>query len=851
MFYLCRKNTMKKKIIFFLFITTICVYCFSQEDTIINREVIPIIILSDFDLESNTQSSDISGFLQSSADVYTRTAGYNFGRLRYKIRGYDNNNTTVLLNGIVVNNAETGRPYYSNWGGLNDATRYKDNTTNLAFSDYSFGSIAGVTNIKLRPSQFKKQTSISYAFTNQSYQHRVMASYNSGMLLNNWAFSASFSTRLSPKETPLGFIEGGFYESYSYYLSAEKKINNYHTLVLTGFASPTRIGKSSNAIQEAYDLTGNNYYNPSWGYQNNGKDIRNAKISNTNQPRFLLSHYWIINEKSKITTTASFLFGRNGQTALNWYDVADPRPDYYRCYPSYYNNDDFMFAYLTEMWKNDKFRQLDWDSFYFANSKNLYTITNESGSNQDITGNRAKYIVEEYRSDEKRGDINSLYSNQLTDNLKLVSGLNVMISKTHNFKVLNDLLGADFWLDIDRFAERDTADNNFIQNDIEHPNRAVKKGDTFGYDYISNINKGDIFGQLEGKYKRFDFFAGINLSYTNFWRYSSMTNGKFPDHSGGSSPKQNFFNYAAKAGLTFKISGHHYLLFNAAYLTRAPFFSDAYVSPITRDFLISDIIGKPLENEKIVAGDLNYNIIYKTFTISVTGYYTEFINAIQNNNFYHDELRTFVNYIMTNINKRHFGAEFGIALNLIPNITITAASGYGKYLYSSRPSVTIAQDNSSEILATNRTVYIKNYHIGNTPEFAANIGIKYSNPHNWNIGIEANYFDEIYATINPERRTEEAVANFYKDDTQISEILNQTKIKGGFVFNIYGGKSWLIQKKYNIGFRVTVDNVLNNKKLITSAYEQFRCDYTNVNKFPMKYSYMHGTIFFANIFFRF
>ena len=77
--------------------------------------VIPVITLTDTELEGDSQAQDISGLLQSSQDVFTNTAGYTFGQARFRIRGYDNQNSTVLMNGIYVNDAETGRAYYSNW----------------------------------------------------------------------------------------------------------------------------------------------------------------------------------------------------------------------------------------------------------------------------------------------------------------------------------------------------------------------------------------------------------------------------------------------------------------------------------------------------------------------------------------------------------------------------------------------------------------------------------------------------------------------------------------------------------------------------------------------------------------
>lgn len=833
---------MKRRILF-LFAVIFSYAAIGQviDSSRISNPSIPVITLTDTEIESDNQAQDISGLLQSSQDIFVNTAGYTFGQARFRIRGYDNQNTTVLMNGIYVNDAETGRAYYSNWGGLNDATRNKVNTSGLSFSDYTFGGLGGVTNIITRASEFRPGSSVSYSLANKNYRNRVMVTHSTGMMDNGWAFTFSASSRWANE----GYVKGTFYEAYAYFLAAEKKINDKHSLNLTLFGSPTRSGRSGVATLETYDLSGDHYYNPNWGYQNGV--MRNARVGTYHQPRGILSHYWNISEGMKLTTSVSYMFGRGGTTALNWYDAADPRPDYYRNFPSYYEEGEYNYDYLSTMWQTDeKFRQLNWDEFYDANRKNLFTIVNESGiTGNNVTGNRAKFMVEERRNDINRFDFSSIFSKELSEKVKFIGGVTYMSHKTHNFKVVSDLLGADWWLDIDQFAERDFDDDYIIQNDLETPNKAVEEGDIFGYNYTSNINKTDVFGQVECKLAKIDAFASADLSYSEFWRTGNMRNGKFPLNSLGNSVKNQFFNYAVKAGLNYKITGRNFVLVNATYMTRAPYFRDAFISIRTRDNVIDNLV-----SETIYSGDISYHYRAPRFQAKITGYYTEFINGIENNSFYHDELRTFVNYIMTDVDKLHYGGEFGAEAKITSTITLNASAGYGKYLYNSRPTVMIAQDNSSEVLAENRIAYLQNYHLGGMPELAVSVGGKYNAPKYWFIGVNANYFGESYVTLNPERRTAEALDIYVTDDHQVEEILHQDKMDPGFTFDIWGGKSWKI-KKYTAGFNLSINNILNNTDLITNGFEQFRFDKTDINKFQNKYYYMYGRSYFLNVYFRF
>ncbi len=836
-------NQMRKTIITLIMLSISLVGLSQVEDSlIINAPVVPTIILGESDFETDNQSHDISGLLSASKDIFVNTAGYTFGQARFRTRGYDSRETQVLMNGLRLNDAETGRPYWGNWGGLNDVTRSKVNTYGLLFSDYSYGGIGGITNIQTRASEIIPGTSISYSLSNKSYAHRMMVSHSTGLMENGWAFSASASTRLAQE----GYITGTSYEAYSYFFSAEKKLNKKHSIGLIAWGSPSTRGKSSAVVQEAYDLTGDNYYNPNWGYQNG--EIRNSKIGTFHQPRAILSHYWDIDKTTKITTSVSYTFGRGGSTALNWYDAPDPRPDYYRNLPSYYEEDDYLYGYYTDMWQNNEsFRQLDWDSFYDANRKNLYTVENVSGiTGNDVTGNRAKYIVEERRYDVNRFDFSTLISKDLKEKGKLVAGANIMSNKTHNYKIVDDLLGADWWLDIDQFAERDFSDDDYIiQNNVDEPNRIVKEGDVFGYDYVMNINTADVFAQAEYEFSKIEVFGGLNLSYSEFWRTGNMRNGKFPIYSDGNSTKNTFWNYNVKGGLNYKITGRNFLQLNATYLTRAPYSRDSYVSPRTRDHVIDG-----LTSEKIYSSDLSYIYRSPKFQFKITGYYTDFKDGIKSTSFYHDELRTFVNYAMSGIDKVHYGGELGSELKLSTTISANLAVAYGRYLYNNRPTVTIAQDNSSEVLAENRTVYIKGYHVGSMPEFASSVGLKYNAPKYWFIGVNANYFAENYVNINPEKHTEEALSIFVDTDSQLEAILDQEKLKPGFSIDIWGGKSWRVND-YRIGFTLSVNNLLNNTELATSGFEQYRFDNTDIDKFPNKYYYMYGRTYFINVYFRF
>jgi hypothetical protein len=817
-----------------------------NSDSLLNTQIAPTFTTSlDALEEDGSEAQDVSGLLQSSKDVFSNIAGFNFGAARYRVRGYDSENFTVSMNGLTLNEPEGGRAIWAFWGGLNDITRYQESKPGISASSYNFGGIGGFSNIDARATAIRKGSKISYAFANRSYNHRVMVTHSTGMMDNGLAIAVSASGRSSGE----GYVEGTYYSGASYFVSIEKKINEKHSLGLVGFGAPTVQGKRSISTQETYDLTGNNYYNSYWGYQNGEK--RNSRIRNNHKPRIMLNHYFKINDKTKLTSSVFYSFGKEGNTRLNWYSAADPRPDYYRNLPSYFNTpgDEAMFEKLTALWQtNDPATtQLNFDQMFFANSKNIFTQTDANGIiGNNVTGNRAKYIIEEARKDVSHYGFNTVVSHKKSDKMTIVGGLNISLYKSNNYKVINDLLGADFWVDVDQFAERDFANESVAQSDIKNPNRIIKEGDRFGYDYDININTYNGFGQVEGTTNKIDWFAGLSITSTSFWRTGNYQNGLFPDNSLGDSEKQSFFNYGVKAGGIYKLTGRHLIRLNGAYLTRAPFSRTAFVSPRTRGQVVPD-----LKSEQVMSGDISYIVRYPKIKTRATFFHTTVKDKTWSRSFYHDDLNTFVNYMMTGVDQVFTGIEFGAEINITSTVTISAAFATGQFLYDSRPKATIIQDNSTELLAENKTIYFKNYKIGGIPQTAGSIGIQYRSPKYWFAGINFNYFTDIYLDANPDRRTEDAISKYISTDPQVDEIIDQTKLDDDYTLNFFVGKSWRIKNKYLLRLNLNVNNILDNTDFQTGGFEQLRYDQNEIGKFPPRMGYMFGRTYFAMVSFSF
>ena len=227
--------------------------------------------LSDDDGESGQQ--EVSTSVLTSHDVFLNTASYQLSPMRFRVRGYENIYEQRYINGIPFNDQYRGVFNYSSIGALNDLTRNGDEAINSQPGVFAFGSIGGAENIFMRAGDYARGGKATLSYTNRNYYLRGMLSYSTGFNDNGWAFTALVGGRYSNE----GNVDGTFYRNFSYALMAEKQWDGgRHRLALTTFGSPVQRGQSGGTLQEVYDLTGNNLYNPNWGYQNGKK--RNARV---------------------------------------------------------------------------------------------------------------------------------------------------------------------------------------------------------------------------------------------------------------------------------------------------------------------------------------------------------------------------------------------------------------------------------------------------------------------------------------------------------------------------------------------------------------------------------------------
>jgi hypothetical protein len=827
------------------------------EEDISSEQQLSLVTITENDLgDDNSGSESTSGLLQATRDVYQQAAAFNWGLARFRIRGLDNEHGVTMINGISMNKIYDGRPQWGNWGGLNDATRNQEFTMGSAPSDYTFGSALGTQEINTRASYYRPGSRVSMSGTNTNYSWRMMGTHASGMDKEGWAFVVSASRRWAQE----GYFEGTDYGANSIFASVEKKFNDKHSLNLTAIYAQNSRGKNSPNTKEVSDLMGVEY-NSFWGWQDGKK--RNSRDKDLEEPIAMLSHYWKISEKTTLNTNVAFQTGKIGNSRLDFQLGNNPDPTYYRNLPSYYLN------YHTPdgVWQPNFTQAANAKNYFLNNSQIDWTAMYLANQNSANIG-RSIYVLYEDRTDDNLLSANSILNSSIAENITLNAAVNFKKLRSHNFQNVLDLLGGQYFLDIDPFFS-----GNAAQPDLNNPNRQVVEGDKYGYNYILNALTIDGFTQFKFTYDKVDFYLAQSFARTEYQREGLYKNGVYASNSFGKGNSITFENFGFKGGLTYKLTGRHLFDFNALYLTKAPTLRSTFSNARLNNLITPDIT-----SESIVSADGSYIIRAPKFKGRITAFYSKIKDATEISFFYAESIGdaegeedSFVSEIVTGLDKQNMGLELGLEYQVTPTIRATLAASYGQYIYSDNARLKTNDDNiaaaGNNPITDFGTVYLKNYRQPGMPQTAASFGLEYRDPKFWHIGANINYLGNTYLDVSSILRTDNFTLNSSgisfpgASEERVRNVLQQEEFNGFSLLNLTGGKSWRISNanRNTIGFFATINNVLDTVYK-TGGFEQSRkATFPDMQQdlasgtraFGPRYFYGLGRTFFVNFYINF
>lgn len=773
-----------------------------------SKDIFSLVNLTDDDLDDESgEVANIAGIFSASDDIYLNTIGFEFQGVYYRARGLGSDQVTFLLNGVNQNRLYDDVPAWNNWGGVDGIYRTQDVSEPLGVSEKTMGRALGVNSLTTRASKYRMGTRVSYARSNRSYENKASVSHV-GSLPNSWFYVVSASRRWGNQ----GYREGTFYDANSLMLSVEKYLNTKHSLTASFLYTPNRRGVAGSYTNEVFGLKSNSY-NGNWGYQNGKK--RNARVKEVEEPLFLLTHTYESEDKTRWENTVLYQTGSIGYSRLDYNGGSNPDPAYYQKLPSYWlsrNTVDYenVYNYEQQFIRNG---QLEWNFLYQANAE------------MAAIDQPAAYVLYSDKRDETRFQFNSNLTKKINENWQLNASVDYRKTTSENYAEVIDLLGGNGYLDVASFT--------LAQSDLNHPDRVVKEGDRFKYNY--NINSSNVHGFLQAvwKGKKIEVSKAIGISYSNHERDGKYNYENYADAE-GKSERVNLLAMQAKASVLYKFSGRNLVDFKTAYLQKSP--SVKLVFPNAR---VSNKILDNIETENLWTNSLSFIRRGLNYNVKLTGYYNLQSNATETGFYFAegfgtqntdnpesedllDENSLFVQEVLNNIEKKYKGAEVGASYDLNASIKLTGVIGLGTYTYSNNPNLrlyTEDDDTAQRLGFVNGEKYfgeamVKDKKLAAGPQQAFSFLLAYTDPNYWRIKLSVNHFRNNYVDIAPLRYTSNFTHEINGDlmenlDTNlVSKFREQEQLKNFTLINLSGGKSWRLGDHGYLSIFWTVQNLL-------------------------------------------
>lgn len=643
------------------------------------------------DIEEKMGAKELPEVLETTPSVYATKRGGGFGDSRISLRGFDSDNIGVLINGIPINDMESGKVYWSNWSSLPNIVRAIQVQRGLGASKLALSSVGGTVNIVTNSTDAKKGGQVTIGTGNDSYTKRAFA-VSTGMQDNGWAMTLSGSLTTSD-----GYANALNYRAYSYFMNISKKINDEHFISFTAFGAP-----------QWHNQRNSYHYADVW---RNNKDgvrlntdygIRNGEIYNGNyayneyhKPQISFNHNWKIDKKSNLSTTLYASISDGGGRRISgemdqWLEFEYPSGEPYD---------------ITKLTPEGL---LDYDAVIEENQASL-------------TGSKAIVSMSVNRHDWY--GILSNYSTEL-EKLTLSAGIDGRYYKAYHYTEITDLLGGDYFID--------------TYNVNRDDNTPLKEGDKISYYNTGEVAWGGLYGQAEYVDDNYSAFINLAGSSTMYRRKDFFTyeNGS-PDQV---SDWLDFLSYSAKGGANWKINSMHNVFGNIGYFTRAPWFRYAFVG-------YTNEVNEGAKYEKIFSTELGYGFNSPNISLKVTAYRTQWIDKALT--------RSFSDYTanLTGLNALHQGVEAELFANPTDKLSINAMVSVGDYNWTDDLVAEIYDENQQYVGTAN--VYAKDLKVGDAAQTTASLAVGYKLFKDFKIGFTFKHWAEIYSQFDIEDRTTE------------------------------------------------------------------------------------------------
>ena len=664
--------------------------------------------------------------------VYATKQGGGYGDSRISLRGFDQRNTSFLINGQPVNDMENGWVYWSNWAGLTEVASGIQIQRGLGASKLAVPSVGGTVSIFTKSAERAKGGSFTQLLGNDGYSKSTVA-YNTGLNENGWSTSLLLS-----KWSGNGYIYNTMGAGTTYFAAvgyapdgSDHKMNlsvlgagqwHHQRDVWVSIRDYQNFGETG--IDQRWNSNGGTRNGEEWSMRRNFY----------NKPLATFNWDWEVNDNIEVNTSLYASAGRGGGTG--------PRGR------NYYNSATDILPYqkdLTTHYKENGKGSRDSDGFINFDALVNHNVANTSGYTGDIGGGNyagKKIGSNSYKYDGvnraiiiRRASMNShdwvgaiSNFNYRSGKMRYSFGIDLRDYTGYHYRVLNDLMGLDGY---HSSGNRNTG-GQIIETLVEanpFKNTGIR-GPKMAYYNIGNVGWTGLNALAE--------YSGDDLTWVIQAGTSAQTYGRvdyFAQVGNPESKEKTVTGGYIKGGANYNFNERSNAFFNIGRIARQPNFDAIFPN-------FANNINPDIQNEEISSIEIGYGYIGESLKVNINAYSTNWGNRFISRGFSNAQGEDGTAQFK-DVDVSHKGVE--VEADWRPN-NISRVRGMlsiGDWRYTKDFDAQLFNDQQQSIGTA--TLYTKDAKVGDAAQFVAYLGYERRIGSNLNIDLDYRFVDGLYA----------------------------------------------------------------------------------------------------------
>ena len=780
------------------------------------------------EMEVRLGSQDIPMILNTTPSVYATQQGGGAGDARINIRGFNQRNVAVMINGVPQNDMENGWVYWSNWDGVGDATSSIQVQRGLSAVNLATPSIGGTMNIITDPTSFEKGGKFKQEAGDGGFL-KTTFNYNTGLLLNDKLALSGTIVR----KTGDGIIDGTWTDAWAYYFGGSYAVSDKQRFELYAIGAPQRHGQNlykQNIATYSQELAGDidgydtdafaegnkfsteagrlfnqnvapidpSYTGKQYWYMYGArttnrfnKNFLNERENFFHKPLVNLNHFLTINDKTRLSSVLYWSGGSGGGTGT--YGSVSRQP-----------------AVEGERWYASSPWTWDWNAEIAQNSDNI-------DENFSTTENRSTGILRNSINRQNTYGLISKLNYELNDNLELQVGLDWRTARIEHAREVRDLLGGDYYVDY--------ADDNFEEGKV------VRLGDEIAYHNETTVDW--LGGFVQGNYttEKLNLYGMGGVSSIE---YSYQDHFTIADEVITADP---ITTYQVKGGALYNVNENLGVFINSGYVQKAPILDNV----ITYD----GVVATDPDNEKFLHNEVGANFGTQKLGVRVSAYNTDWqdrnlTKSVQTGQGSSGDTDVI---FLKGVNQKHQGLEIETKIQPNDMIELDLIASFGNWKFDGDADGTYQENeynDEGQVIGYQTTDYayaLDGLYVGDMPQTAYILGVTLKPIKGLRLQALYKTYDKNYSDWSPDaREIEDGVA----DRSQVWEAPGYSKL------DLHASYKLPI-KGYDISLNAHVFNALDE------VFVQDAVDNSKYNGFGDKLHLAHnaevflGTPRYANI----